>query len=109
MICVDSSVVTLPVKCLSVQWQPYDLTIRTKKCFLGARFLSLSKLAHTGTIHIYIYIYVYIHTYIYIYIYTHTNIYIYIYIHVYVLCIYVCIRVLYIYIYRERGPDLIYI
>ena len=34
-----SSVKTLLVKCPSVQWQPDDLTIRTKKWFLGAGFL----------------------------------------------------------------------
>ena len=27
------------VKCPSVQWQPDDLSIRTNKWFLGARFL----------------------------------------------------------------------
>ena len=39
------SVEALLVKCPSVQWQPDDLTIHTRKCFLGARFLGASPIS----------------------------------------------------------------
>ena len=32
----------------SVQWQPGDLTIHTKKCFLGAGFLGAPPISLTG-------------------------------------------------------------